>query len=402
MTKEEFIGYIGQIASQDWQERGICLPSVVVAQAILESGWGESELATNANALFGIKKNGWTGKTYTKAAREQKPDGTYYVVVDEEWRAYEDWEQSIVDHNDYLATREKAKGVLRYKDIIGNSDYKAVCQLLKDCGYSTSLDYPQKLISLIETYELTKFDKVVNNVAKIIAIDAGHGRNTAGKRVTLKGYPDTREWTLNDRIADLLEKLLSDYDCKVIRVDDTTGTNDISLANRVGKANSANADIYISIHHNAGIHGGSGGGTVVYYYSSKIQRRDQAQKLYNFITDETRLYGNRSSQVINNAFYVLKNTRMPAFLIENGFMDSTTDVPIILSEAHAEKTAEGLRAFIVQELGLAKKQATEKPTEAQDGTIYRVQVGAYSNKANAEAMQKKLKAAGFDAAIVSN
>ena len=401
MTKEEFISYIGQIASQDWQERRICIPSVVVAQAILESGWGLSELATKANALFGIKKNGWTGETYTKAAAEQRPDGSYYLVNDTEWRAYEDWEQSIVDHNDYLATREKAKGVLRYKDIIGNGDYKEVCQLLKDCGYATSLDYPQKLISLIETYELTRFDKVVNNVAKIIAIDAGHGRNTAGKRVTLKGYPDTREWTLNDRIADLLEKLLADYDCKVVRVDDTTGANDISLANRVGKANSAKADIYISIHHNAGIKGGSGGGTVVYYYSSDSKRKSQAQKLYNFITDETRLYGNRSMQVIKNAFYVLKNTRMPAFLIENGFMDSTTDVPIILSESHAEKTAEGLRAFIVQELGLAKKKATEKPTEAQDGTLYCVQVGAYSVKSNAEVMQNKLKAAGFDAVIVT-
>lgn len=238
-------------------------------------------------------------------------------------------------------------------------------------------------------------------MAKIIAIDAGHGRNTAGKRVTLKGYPDTREWTLNDRIADLLEKMLAEYDCKVIRVDDTTGAKDISLANRVGKANSAKADIYISIHHNAGIKGGSGGGTVVYYYSSDSKRKSQAQKLYNFITDETKLYGNRSQQVLKNAFYVLQNTRMPAFLIENGFMDSTTDVPIILSTAHSEKTAEGIRAFVVQELGLAKKKATEKPTEAQDGTLYCVQVGAYSAKSNAEAMQKKLKAAGFDAVITT-
>lgn len=233
---------------------------------------------------------------------------------------------------------------------------------------------------------------------KIIAIDAGHGRNTAGKRVTLNGYPDTREWALNDRIADRLEKMLADYECKVIRVDDTTGANDISLVNRVGKANSAKADIYISIHHNAGIHGGSGGGTVVYYYSSNIQRRDQAQKLYNFITDETRLYGNRSQQVLKNGFYVLKNTRMPAFLIENGFMDSTKDVPIILSESHADKTAEGIRAFVVQELALIKKLVEEKPT---DGKVYKVQVGAYSLKSNAETMQKKLKAAGFDAAIVT-
>lgn len=236
---------------------------------------------------------------------------------------------------------------------------------------------------------------------KIIAIDAGHGRNTAGKRVTLKGYPDTREWTLNDRIADLLEKMLAEYDCKVIRVDDTTGAYDYSLNSRVAKANTAKADIYISIHHNAGIKGGAGGGTVVYYYSSDSKRKSQAQKLYNFITDETKLYGNRSQQVLKNAFYVLQNTRMPAFLIENGFMDSTTDVPIILSTAHSEKTAEGIRAFVVQELGLAKKKATEKPTEAQDGTLYCVQVGAYSAKSNAEAMQKKLKAAGFDAVITT-
>ncbi len=396
MTQIEFIEYVGRVARQDWMLRRICLPSVVVAQAILESGWGKSELATKANALFGIKKNGWTGKTYTKDATEQRPDGSYYVVDDTQWRAYENWEQSIIDHNDYLVAGN------RYKDIIGNTDYREVCQLLKDNGYATALDYPQKLINLIESHNLTKYDEMaVNEMAKIIAIDAGHGRNTAGKRVTLKGYPDTREWTLNDRVADILEKMLADYDCRVIRVDDTTGVNDISLANRVGKANSANADMYISIHHNAGIHGGSGGGTVVYYYSSDIKRRDQAQKLYNFITDETRLYGNRSMQVIKNAFYVLKNTRMPAFLIENGFMDSTTDVPIILTEAHANKTAEGILAFLVQELGLAKKKPTEKPTEAQDGTIYRVQVGAYSNKANAEAMQKKLKASGYDAVIVT-
>ena len=396
MTQIEFIEYVGRVARHDWMLRRICLPSVVVAQAILESGWGKSELATKANALFGIKKNGWTGKTYTKDATEQRPDGSYYVVDDTQWRAYENWEQSIIDHNDYLVAGN------RYKDIIGNTDYREVCQLLKDNGYATALDYPQKLINLIESHNLTKYDEMaVNEMAKIIAIDAGHGRNTAGKRVTLKGYPDTREWTLNDRVADILEKMLADYDCRVIRVDDTTGVNDISLANRVGKANSANADMYISIHHNAGIHGGSGGGTVVYYYSSDIKRRDQAQKLYNFITDETRLYGNRSMQVIKNAFYVLKNTRMPAFLIENGFMDSTTDVPIILTEAHANKTAEGILAFLVQELGLAKKKPTEKPTEAQDGTIYRVQVGAYSNKANAEAMQKKLKASGYDAVIVT-
>lgn len=232
----------------------------------------------------------------------------------------------------------------------------------------------------------------------IIAIDAGHGLTTSGKRCMKAIDPsETREWWLNNRIADRLEVLLASYDCKIIRVDDTTGAKDISLANRVKAANNGKADVYISIHHNAGVNGGVTGGTEVYYCSSKAERQKQATALYNALMDKTGLRGNRSTPVKNYGFYVCKNTKMPAFLIENGFMDSKTDVPIILTSGHAERTAQGILNFLVGQFGLKQivKQEAEKP-----GTIYRVQVGAYSNKANAEAMQKKLKASGFDATIV--
>lgn len=154
-------------------------------------------------------------------------------------------------------------------------------------------------------------------MSKLIVIDAGHGMNTAGKRCLKCIDPnETREWALNDRIADRLQELLDLYECKVLRVDDTTGTKDIALSARVKAANTAKADVYISIHHNAGINGGVGGGTVVYYYSAAMDRPVQAQKLYNFVVGKTGLRGNRSSKVINKAFYVIKNTSMPAFLIE--------------------------------------------------------------------------------------
>lgn len=206
--------------------------------------------------------------------------------------------------------------------------------------------------------ELEKDFKVVKNV--IIALDAGHGLYTSGKRITLDGYASTREWELNDRIIDMVEKDLSEnYKCTVLRVDDTTGKKDISLSARVSMANKANADVYLSMHHNAGINGGSGGGTVVYYYSSKSERKEQAQKLYNYITDETKLYGNRSQRVIKNGFYVIKKTKMPAFLVENGFMDSTTDVPIIISEEHAIKTAKGVIAFLVEQFSIEPKKVSE-------------------------------------------
>ena len=196
-------------------------------------------------------------------------------------------------------------------------------------------------------------------MSKIIALDAGHGMKTAGKRCLKSIDPnETHEWWLNDRIVDRLEELLTEYDCTVVRCDDTTGAKDVSLSARVKTANSAKADIFISIHHNAGINGGIGGGTVVYYCSSAADRPLQAQRLYNAVTARTGLFGNRSSKIKYHGYYVVKNTKMPALLIENGFMDSPTDVPVILSAVHAEKTAQGVVDFLVKELSLGKKGQT--------------------------------------------
>lgn len=390
----KFIESVSKTAVKDWLERKIMLPSVVIAQAILESGWGKSELAVNAYALFGIKKNGWTGKTYIKSATEQRPDGTYYEVDATEWRAYDSWDESIIDHNNYIATRELSNGNLRYAKIIGNTDYKDVCKLLKECGYATSITYPDKLIDLINKHNLTQYDKEVRNMSIKIAIDAGHGLYTAGKRC-LKSIDksETREWFLNDRIADKLETLLKSYDCEVLRVDDTTGLTDVALKTRTAKANNWGADVYISIHHNAGINGGTGGGTVVFYYSSKAERKVQATNLYNAIVNMTGLVGNRSTKVSKKAFYVLKNTKAESFLCELGFMDSKTDVPVILSDGYANRSAQALLNFLVSQY---KLQPVSKPE-----AIYRVQCGAFTNKTAAEALKNKLRADGYEAVVVS-
>lgn len=213
----------------------------------------------------------------------------------------------------------------------------------------------------------------------IIALDAGHGMKTAGKRCLKSLDPnETREWYLNDRIMDKVESTLkAQYDCTVIRVDDTTGVKDISLSARVKAANNAKADVYLSMHHNAGLAGRSGGGTVVYYYSSAKERQAQAQALYDSIVAHTGLAGNRSQHVIKKGFYVIKNTTMPAFLVENGFMDSPTDVPIILSEDHACKTAEGVIKFLEKNFSVKKKTdvSPSKQTENTKTRTYTVKKG---------------------------
>lgn len=160
LTREEFHEFVGNIARKDWQEHCIMLPSVVIAQAAIESGIGMSELAQNANALFGIKLNGWTGRSYVKDAVEQNTDGSYRVDKNELWRAYDSWEQSILDHNEYIATRSTDGGKsLRYSLVTGCDSHILACQYLQQCGYATSQTYAETLINYIERYNLTQYDE---------------------------------------------------------------------------------------------------------------------------------------------------------------------------------------------------------------------------------------------------
>lgn len=396
---EQFIKQIASFVMKYAPRYGIMVHSPIIAQAILESARGTSELAVNAHNYFGLKYKVGRCPTasgiYYKNGSEQNADGTYTTSA-MQWCKFDDMEDGVVGYFDFINNA-------RYANLKGITDPQLYLERIKEDGYATSLKYVDNLLNVIKTYNLTQYDgKAVEEMPLKIAIDAGHGMNTAGKRITLAGYADTREWWLNNRIADLLELMLEEYNCDFFRVDDTTGAKDVALADRVKEANNAKADVYISIHHNAGVNGGTGGGTVVYYCSSKAERMVQAKALYDALVERTGLVGNRSTKVENKGFYVIKNTSMPAFLIENGFMDSKTDVPIILTDEHAKKTAEGILAFLVEQFTLTKKNASEGHTEAQKGTLYRVQVGAYSIKANAEAMQKRLKEAGFNAIIVKS
>lgn len=189
-----------------------------------------------------------------------------------------------------------------------------------------------------------------------ICIDAGHSLHIDKKCDKQFDKKETKEWVLNDRIADMVEELLALYSCKVIRLDDTTGKTHIELNDRIKQANSINPDYIISIHHNAGICGGKGGGTTVYYGGSKSERKTQAKKLYDILVDHTNLIGDRKSPVVKTtSLAMVCKTKSPCLLIENGFMDSSTDVPIILTEKHARLTAYAILEFLVDLLGLKGK-----------------------------------------------
>ena len=148
---------------------------------------------------------------------------------------------------------------------------------------------------------------------------------------------------------------------------------------------------YLSIHHNAGINGGDGGGICAYVYKTPAPEALQwQQELYTALIDSTGLKGNRSKPLPKANLQELRETSMPAVILELGFMDSRTDVPIILSEDYANRCAKAIVEVLVRRGGLQKREPR----------LYRVQVGAFSKKENAELMVKALKNDGYDAIIL--
>ena len=203
----------------------------------------------------------------------------------------------------------------------------------------------------------------------LICLDAGHDLGTPGKRCLKSIDPaETREWTLNGRLADKVQRRLAGYNCRTMRADDPTGQREVTLAQRVRAAKRAKADLYLSIHHNAGVKGGSGGGIVVYTApEADGQSRAVQRAVYEAAVDATGLRGNRARPTPQARLYVLTHASMPAVLGEFGFMDSTTDTPIILTEEFADRAAAGIVSALVRVYGLEEIELTE----AQVRTIVR-------------------------------
>lgn len=165
LTDSLLIDKMGPIFTADQKATGI-LAAISMAQFILESRLGKSELATAANNLFGMKEklsgntwagSHWDGKSvYTKPTTEQKPSGETYTVT-ASFRKYCCIEDCIADHSAYLLGAMKGDK-LRYEGLKGCADYKDAARILKDGGYATAVDYVAKLCEVVERYGLTKFN----------------------------------------------------------------------------------------------------------------------------------------------------------------------------------------------------------------------------------------------------
>lgn len=145
--KLDYIDKYSDIAIKEMKRTGVPA-SITLAQGILESNAGQSVLATKGNNHFGIKcHNDWKGKTMKMDDNAPK----------ECFRVYPNAEASFRDHSDFLRSRDRYKSLFELKQ----TDYKGWARGLKKAGYATDPGYADKLITIIEDYELYRFDKGV-------------------------------------------------------------------------------------------------------------------------------------------------------------------------------------------------------------------------------------------------
>jgi len=173
-NQSHFLSAIKQ-GAMDGAKEGV-LPSITAAQAILESGWGSSELAKAPNNnLFGIKDSeDWNGEIVTVPTQEYVNGD--YIKINAAFRKYTSWNDSVVDHAKFFTSTEWRKN--NYRKVVNETDYRIAAQELKNAGYATDPSYAGKLISLIEAYKLYEWDAVSNTTNSVLENEGVESQNS--------------------------------------------------------------------------------------------------------------------------------------------------------------------------------------------------------------------------------
>lgn len=227
-------------------------------------------------------------------------------------------------------------------------------------------------------------------MSKLICIDAGHGGKDSG---AVNGSRFEKDDNLRFSIA--LEKALVYQGFRVIQTRKTDAN--VSLSQRSEFADNQKADFFISCHRNAFVLS-SANGIENWIYTNT---GSETERFATAIQNEVIKVGAQSNRGVKRGnYHVLRETNMPACLLELGFISNTKDNEMFdtLLEQYANAIAKGLCSY----LGLPFKTAgsyddSESPPNDK---LYRVQVGAFSVKANADALLKELKSKGYSAFIV--
>ncbi|MBC1502049.1 GW domain-containing glycosaminoglycan-binding protein [Listeria weihenstephanensis] len=161
-SQQQFIELLAKHAQQIQDEEGI-LTSITLAQAILESDWGNSGLATEGRNLFGIKGQ-YQNDSVTMPTQEYQNDT--WITVDADFRKYPTWFESLDDHAK-LFLKGTSWDKNKYRSVVQAKDYKVAANALQKSGYATDPEYATKLIELIEQRNLEAYDEIYDPIISL-------------------------------------------------------------------------------------------------------------------------------------------------------------------------------------------------------------------------------------------
>ena len=216
-----------------------------------------------------------------------------------------------------------------------------------------------------------------------VFIGIGHGGSDSGAVSN-----NTKEKDLNLSIGFACRELLTRHGVSV-KMSRTKDEND-TISEEIKECNAFSPDLALDIHNNAG---GGDGAEAFYHYgggTSKALAENVLSEIVK-IGQNSRGAKIRKNKDGKDYYGFIRQTSAPAVIIECAFVDNATDLKILATESKREAMGQAIGKGILKTLGIEYQADSE--------TKYRVQVGAYSNKVNAEAMQKKLQKAGFEAYI---
>ena len=379
----DFIERIAMCVQRYAPSYSIAVHSPIIAQAILESARGTSELAIRANNYFGLKFRAGRCPTcigiYEKIGSEQNKDGSY-VSTSMQWCKFADIEGSVIGYFDFINTPN-------YANLKGVTDPRTYLENIRSDGYATSLKYVDKVMAVIEKYDLTKYDKEVNIMgytnSPLVAytkLSPNHSgqRTHSIDRITphcvvgqLSAESICGCFTSKDRQASCNYGIGTDGRVSLCVEEknrswcSSSGSNDqraitIECASDKTAPYAMNSKVYASLIN----------------LCVDICKRNGKKKLLWFgDKNKTLNYNPKADEMVITVHRWFANKSCPGDWLYNRLGDLATEVTKRLSGSSEQKPSTSV--------------------------LYTVQVGAFSKKSNAEAQMAKLKAAGFDAFITT-
>ena len=361
----------------------IAVHSPIIAQAILESASGTSELAIRANNYFGLKFRAGRCPTcigiYEKIGSEQNKDGSY-ISTSMQWCKFADMEGSVIGYFDFINTPN-------YANLKGVTDPRTYLENIRSDGYATSLKYVDKVMAVIDKYNLIKYDKEVNIMGYTNSPLVAYTKlspNHSGQRThsidritphcvvgqcsveTLGGIfaPSSRQASCqygigaDGRVGMYCEEKNRSW-CSSSSSNDQRAIT-IECASDTAHPYAMNDKVYA---------------TLINLCVDICKRNGKKKLLWFGDKNKTLNYNPKADEMVITVHRWFANKSCPGDWLYNRLGDLATEVTKRLSGSSEQKPSTSV--------------------------LYTVQVGAFSKKSNAEAQMAKLKAAGFDAFITT-